>query len=357
MTLPPKLNRLGLAHRLLLSLPPEPAHRCAILALKAAQASAAGRSVLRRHAPQPDSRLEQTFLGLRFPNPVGLAAGFDKDGEIIAAAAELGFGLIEVGTVTPRPQRGNPRPRLFRHRRERSLENCMGFNNAGGPALRARLHRASAATVPLGINLGKNKDTPNEKAIDDYLELVEGLDGCCDYFVVNVSSPNTPGLRDLQNRRFLDQLLVAVEEVTKVPVFIKLSPDLVRDEAIDLVATAVAAGAAGAILTNTTAEHALLPSARRVGGLSGAVLRERSFALLDAVASELYGSCLLISVGGIESGREVYRRLRAGASLVQLYTALVYNGPGLLGAIASELIEHLSADGFESVGAAIGVDR
>ena len=357
MTLSPKQNRPGLLHRLLLALPPESAHRCAIVALRAAQASAAGRSILRRHAPSSDSRLEQTLRGLRFPNPVGLAAGFDKDGEIVGAASELGFGWVEVGTVTPRPQRGNPRPRLFRHRRERSLENCMGFNNAGCESLRGRLHRVYPATVPLGVNLGKNKDTPNEEAIQDYLALIEKLDGCCDYFVVNVSSPNTPGLRDLQDRRFLDRLFVAATGMTDAPVLVKLSPDLVPGAAVDLVATAVSAGAAGAILTNTTAEYALLPNARRIGGLSGTVLREKSFALLDAVARELYGSCLLISVGGIDSGDEAYRRLRAGASLVQLYTAFVYHGPELLRSIASDLIEHLSADGFESVKEVIGVDR
>jgi dihydroorotate dehydrogenase len=322
-----------------------------------AEALALGRVFLERLAPPQSERQEQTLLGLFFPNPVGLAAGFDKDGEIVGAAARLGFGWIEVGTVTPGPQRGNPMPRLYRHREARSLENCMGFNNAGGEALKKRLQRAYPAPVPLGVNLGKNKDTPNAKAQADYLGLLEMFSHNCDYFVINVSSPNTPGLRDLQEREFLADLLSTAREFTDRPVFIKLSPDLETRAVVELVQGAVESGAAGAILTNTTARHSLLPGAHGVGGLSGEVLKQRSFELLETVASEVFGQCVLVSVGGVDSGREVYRRLRAGASLVQLYTALVYQGPRLLMSISDDLEELMARDGVGSLSEVVGADR
>jgi len=350
-------QRLGVLHRLLLSLPAETAHKAGITALAIAEALAPGRLLLERHAPPREGRLEQTLLGLLFPNPVGLAAGFDKDGEIVSATARLGFGWVEVGTVTPSPQPGNPGPRLFRHRESRSLENCMGFNNAGGRALLKRLKKAYPASVPLGVNLGKNKDTPNAEAQSDYLGLLKIFSRACDYFVINVSSPNTPGLRDLQDRGFLADLLAASRDLTDRPVFVKLSPDLEARAVVRLVRGAVEDGAAGVILTNTTARHSLLPAAHGVGGLSGEVLKERSFELLETVAREVYGQCVLVSVGGIDSGSEVYRRLRAGASLVQLYTALVYHGLRLLLSINNELEELMVRDGFSSLREVVGVDR
>ena len=349
-------QRLGLLHRVLLALPPETAHRAAIAALSAAEVVAPARKLLERYAPPRRTVLEQSLLGLEFANPIGLAAGFDKDGEIIRAAARLGFGWLEVGTVTPRPQPGNPRPRLFRYREARSLENCMGFNNAGGKTLLKRIEKTYPAPVPLGVNLGKNKDTPNTEALADYLQLVSTFAQSCDYFVVNVSSPNTPGLRELQDRRFMTELLAASRELTERPIFVKLSPDLETRALIELVQGAIEDGAAGAILTNTTARHSLLPQAHRVGGLSGEVLKERSFELLAAAAKEVYGHCVLVSVGGIDSGAEVYRRLRAGASLVQLYTAFVYQGPQLLERLSRELAELMARDGFDSLGDVVGAD-
>jgi dihydroorotate dehydrogenase len=347
----------GLAHRALLALPPEKAHDVGVGLLKGAQLSPAGRFLLRRYAPRPEKRLRQTALGLVFANPVGLAAGFDKDGEIVGAMAELGFGWVEVGTVTPRPQPGNPGPRLFRYPEARSLENRMGFNNAGAAALDARLRRSWPAAVPVGVNLGKNKDTPNDEALRDYLVMMETFRQRCDYFVINVSSPNTPGLRDLQDRGFVREVLAAAVEVVDQPVLLKLAPDLETKKAVDLISSAVSSGAEGAILTNTTCDYTLLPAARGIGGLSGAVLRERSFEMLEAVAAELFGSCLLASVGGIDSGREAYRRLRAGAALVQIYTAMIYQGPGIVGNIIGELVECMNRDGFESIDAVIGADR
>lgn len=341
-------------HRLLLRLPPERAHELGLAALRAGGRLAPA-GFFGRYRVE-DRRLRQQLLGCVFPNPLGLAAGFDKDGRAVAGLERLGFGAIEVGTVTPRPQSGNPRPRLFRHRRAATLENAMGFNNAGAAALASRLERRRGAGVPLGVNVGKNKTTPNEEAVQEYAGLVRRFDGLCDYFVVNVSSPNTPGLRDLQTAESLAGILAAALAETSRPVLVKLSPDLDTAQAVELAVGAVESGAAGVILANTTIDYSLLPAARRVGGLSGRVLRRRSRELLGAVAPKLFGRGLLVSVGGVDSGREVYRRLRAGAGLVQIYTALAYGGPGLVARMLAELLDCLERDGLAAVGDAVGAD-
>lgn len=337
--------------RLLFRLDPETAHGLAMAALRVpgfAAAAADGRV--------RDPRLAQTLLGREFPNPVGLAAGFDKDALALSAWPALGFGFAEVGTVTPEPQAGNPRPRLFRHSQAESLQNAMGFNNAGLEAMRRRLRRGWPAPIPIGVNLGKNKATPPERALGDYERLLAGLGSLCDYLVINLSSPNTPGLRDLQNEEFVSRVLAAAAGVTDRPVLVKLSPDLGLTRAAEIAEAAVAAGAAGVIATNTTTDYALLPRAKDFGGLSGRVLAERSFAMLQAIAERLFGHALLVSVGGVDSGAEAYRRLRAGASLVQVYTALVYRGPGLAPRINEELLALLARDGFGSIGEAVGAD-
>jgi dihydroorotate dehydrogenase len=297
-----------------------------------------------------DRRLERTLLGRRFANPVGLAAGFDKDGEVIAALPALGFGFAEIGTVTPRPQAGNPRPRLFRYPARRSLQNRLGFNNRGADALARRLDALPAELregLPLGVNLGKNKATPAERAMDDYRSLLATFAGRADYLVINVSSPNTPGLRDLQSEAFLRPLLAEAVRLDGCPVLVKIAPDLETQQAVDLCAMAVEAGAAGVIATNTTIDHALLPGCKAEGGLSGEVLKEKARDLFAAVARELYGRCVLVSVGGIDSAEEAYRRIRAGADLVQLYTALVFAGPGLVGRINRGLLARMEREGGE----------
>jgi dihydroorotate dehydrogenase len=224
-------------------------------------------------------------------------------------------------------------------------------------AMRRRLERCYPAPFPLGVNVGKNKTTPPEKALDDYETLIRGLHDLCDYLVVNLSSPNTPGLRDLQNEGFLRALFGLAKGITAKPILVKIAPDLDPGQAVALSETAVEAGAAGVIATNTTTEYALLPGAKDFGGLSGEVLKEKSFRIFEAVAKALFGRAVLISVGGIGSGAEAWRRLRAGASLVQVYTALVYEGPGLPRRINEELLGLMARDGAKGIAEVLGADR
>jgi dihydroorotate dehydrogenase len=343
--------------RLLFHLDPETSHEIGLGALRAAQAVPGGGGILARRYLIDAAPLRQTLFGRDFVNPVGLAAGFDKNAEAVRAIPALGFGFAEVGTVTPLPQPGNPRPRLFRHPAERSLQNALGFNNSGLAAMRRRLARAYPASTPLGVNLGKNKATPPERALDDYETLIRGLHDLADYLVVNLSSPNTPGLRDLQNEEFLRALFGLAKGITAKPILVKIAPDLELGAAVRLSEIAVDAGAAGVIATNTTIDYSLLPGAKDFGGLSGRVLREKSFRIFEAVAKALFGRALLISVGGIDSGAEAYRRIRAGASLVQVYTALVYEGPGLPRRINEELLRLMERDGVKGMAEAVGADR
>ncbi|MFQ5526254.1 MAG: quinone-dependent dihydroorotate dehydrogenase [Thermoanaerobaculia bacterium] len=340
-----------------MALPAETAHTLAVTALRLAQSAPPLRRRLERtYRVSGRDELRQGLLNLAFANPIGLAAGFDKDGLVIPGMAALGFGWLEVGAVTPRPQPGNPRPRLFRYRAAASLENAMGFNNRGGEHLRGRLARAHPASVPVFVNLGKNKVTPNDCAIDDYLRLIEVLGDSCDGFVLNLSSPNTPGLRDLQHNRTLAELVGRARSATARPMFVKLSPDLDIETARDVAGTCADAGADGLVLTNTTTDYSLLPEARRCGGLSGRVLKARSIELLRALAEDLFGRCLIVSVGGVSSADDAYARLRAGAHLVQLYTALVFEGPALVRRLVEELAGLLAADGLQTIADAVGAD-
>ncbi|MEA2690925.1 MAG: dihydroorotate dehydrogenase [Acidobacteriota bacterium] len=357
--MPPSPPGYARFKKLLFRLDPEVSHGLAMGALRAAAAVPGLARVLARRARVADPRLAQNLFGRTFANPVGLAAGFDKDAVAVRGWPALGFGFVEVGTVTPWPQAGNPRPRLFRFPEARSLQNAMGFNNRGMDALERRLsrfRRYGAAPLPLGINLGKNKATPPAGALADYEVLVRRLADLGDYLVVNLSSPNTPGLRDLQNEAFLRALLAMATGITSRPILVKLSPDLDPGAAVDLAEVAVTAGAAGIIAANTTTEYGLLPGAKDFGGLSGEVLREKSYGMLQALAARLFGRTVLVSVGGIDSGEEAYRRLRAGASLVQIYTGLVYEGPGLPRRINEELLRSMDRDGVGRIGELIGAD-
>ncbi len=354
---PTKPYRTGLTHRLLLRLEPERAHGLAMTALRAVSSLGPGRGLLRAAYRTPEgARLEQRLFGRTFPNPVGLAAGFDKNARAIHGFEGLGFGFVEVGTVTPLAQPGNPKPRIFRHPEKESLQNALGFNNDGMGSIHRRVVAGRPYRVPLGVNVGKNAITKLENAESDYEQLFRRFQGSADYFVINISSPNTPGLRDLQTPERIAGLVRLGLDLGAEPVLVKLSPDLEVAEALALVQGAIEAGAAGVIVTNTTTDYDLLPGAARKGGLSGAVLRARSYKMLQALASEFFGHTTLISVGGVDSGDEVYRRVRAGASLVQIYTAMIYRGPRLVCSCLRRLVQRLDADGFETLEEAVGAD-
>lgn len=315
-----------------------------------------------------DPRLQMEAGGLKVANPVGLAAGFDKDARALPALAALGFGFVEAGTLTPRPQPGNPRPRLFRLPEDEAIINRMGFNNAGIAAAAERLRRQGPLPVPLGINLGKNKDTPNDAAVEDYLQGMETLYPFAGYFVVNVSSPNTPGLRELQQAQRLNALLATLQERNHalaqargsrvVPLWVKLAPDL-DDDALEAIVRAVEAnGCAGIIATNTTVTRPDLrsPLAGEAGGLSGRPLRALSTRVIAAVFQLTRGSLPIIGVGGIMSGNDAIEKIAAGASLLQVYSGLVYAGPGLVRDINRSLLAWLEREKATSLKPLVGRD-
>ncbi len=301
--------------------------------------------------------LKQELFGRTFLNPVGLGAGFDKNATMIRGIQILGFGYTEIGTVTPKPQPGNPKPRMFRHIEEESIQNAMGFNNEGLLKVQKRLKQRYPFTTPIGINIGKNKVTPEAEAINDYMTLIKALHELGDYLVINISSPNTPGLRDLQNEKFITRLFEEAKAITDKPILLKIAPDMSKEDAVALTSLAVEKGADGIIATNTTIDYSLVKNPKDIGGLSGAVLKEKSFEIFEAVAKELYGKTTLISVGGIDSAAEAYRRIKAGASLVQIYSGLIFHGPDMIKDINTELTELIKADGYANITEAIGSDR
>ena len=324
------------------------------LALRALRAGLAGRDA----AADPPA-LAVRAMGLAFRNPIGLAAGFDKDAAAVLPLLRLGFGFVEAGTVTPRPQPGNPRPRLFRLAADRAVINRMGFNNAGLDSFLARL-RDLPRPLPgvLGANVGVNREGAEPER--DYPMLCRAVAPLADYVAINISSPNTPGLRDLQGERRLAAILAAVDPPgLGVPVLVKLAPDLAEDALPALVEVCAQAGVAGLILTNTTLarpETLRAPQRNEAGGLSGPPLFARSTAMLRAAHRLARGRLVLVGAGGVASGADAYAKIRAGATLVQLYTALAYDGPALVGRIRRELAALLARDGFASVSQAVGVD-
>jgi dihydroorotate dehydrogenase len=307
-----------------------------------------------------DMRL--TSAGLAFAHPVALAAGLDKDGHAVSGLYALGFSAVEVGTVTPRPQSGNPPPRLFRLPEHGALINRLGFNNGGAEAAAASLRAAQWRPGPLGINIGKNKDTPLDEASEDYLLCVSRLAPLAEYLVVNASSPNTPGLRQLQEPEHLAALLGQVRARMDAvapgrPLFLKIAPDLGAEAVDAVVDVALAAGASGLIATNTTVTRPFAhPLAGEQGGLSGRPLRALATETLRRAARRADGRLALWGVGGVATAEDVYERLRAGASVVQLYTALVYQGPGLVRRLLEGLEALLRRDGFNQLRDAIGAD-
>ncbi|PHS56184.1 MAG: dihydroorotate dehydrogenase (quinone) [Sulfurimonas sp.] len=301
--------------------------------------------------------LSQELFGRTFYNPVGLGAGFDKNATMIRGMQILGFGFTEIGTITPKAQAGNPKPRMFRHIEEESIQNAMGFNNEGLLKVQRRLKTRFPFTTPIGVNIGKNKLTPESEAINDYITLIKSLHELGDYLIINISSPNTPGLRDLQNEEFITRLFKEAKDITDKPILLKIAPDMTAEDAVALTTMAVEKGADGIIATNTTIDYSLVKNPKSIGGLSGAVLKEKSFEIFEAIAKELYGKTTLISVGGIDSAQEVYRRIKAGASLVQILSGLIYHGPDMIMNINKELTELILADGYKNIIEATGADR
>lgn len=345
------IDLFPLVHPVLGLIEPERAHRLTLLGLKSGFGP-------RQSAPDPAS-LKVDLLGLHFTNPLGIAAGFDKNGEVPDAMLAMGMGFAEVGTVTPRPQSGNPRPRIFRLSDQGAVINRLGFNNQGHAALRRRLEARKARGGIVGVNIGANKDASDR--IADYETGIKMFEDLASYFTVNISSPNTPGLRALQGRGELETLMTRVLKArqSRVPILLKIAPDLTRDDRADIAAVALDLKLDGLIVSNTTIERDGLvsgPHARETGGLSGRPL----FALSTQVLADIHrltgGTVPIIGVGGVASGADAYAKIRHGASLVQLYSALTYQGPALVTRIKRELADALARDGFARLADAVGVD-
>ena len=348
---------------LLFRLDAERAHGLTLNAVRAAGSTGLSRWFLRRLFELDDQRLEVEAFGLSFKNPVGLAAGYDKNGVAVSGLSTLGFGHLELGTVTRLPQPGNPRPRIQRFPKAQALVNSMGFPNHGVEALPAGLRAAPALTeagrVPtrLGLNLGKGKSTPLERAADDYCALLRAVHarGQADYVAINVSSPNTSGLRQLQARQLLEALLAQViaarDSLTpRLPLLVKIAPDLSDQEADDVLEAAVRTGADGLIVSNTTTSREGVPEAASLpGGLSGAPLRPRATVMIRQLARQAAGRLAIVGVGGVMTPADALEKLRAGAALVQVYTGLVYAGPGLVRAINTELLRACKREGLTSI--------
>ncbi len=350
------MGAYDLAKRVLFRLPPETAHELAMTSLAAVQETPVERAMAGLSRVE-DDRLVVSTLDCEFPNPVGIAAGFDKNARVPRSIAALGFGHLEVGGVTARPQPGNPRPRLFRLPEDEALINRFGFNNDGADAIGKRLDDHSLPSVPIGVNLGKSKATPLEDAPSDYVYTYERVADSGDFFVVNVSSPNTPGLRTLQDREPLVKILSRLKQAGASPLLVKLSPDLTEAATEDALAVVRDLELDGVVAVNTTTDRPPeLQNPNRVedGGLSGAPLAERATERIRFVAQRV--DVPVIGVGGVASAVDAYRKLRAGADLVQLYTGFVYEGPTLARRINAGLLRLLEADGFDSVTAAVGAD-
>jgi dihydroorotate dehydrogenase len=338
---------------LIFRLDAEQAHRLTITSLKLRSGTG--------FVPEPPATpgLEQEVAGLHFPNPVGLAAGFDKDAEVPGQMLGLGFGFVEVGTLTPKPQAGNPKPRLFRLAEDRAVINRMGFNNGGQEAALARLRNRHRATGVVGVNVGANKDS--EDRVADYVSGVKAMSDVADYLTINISSPNTPGLRGLQDEGALEDLLAAVRNARGTagpPVFLKVAPDLAEGAPDRIVRAAMDHGIDAIIVSNTTVSRPLLKSrlATEQGGLSGEPLKPLALQALRNFRKASGGQLPLIGVGGIANADDAWERIRAGASLVQLYSAMVYEGPGIARTIARGLLRELDEHGFANIAEAVGTE-
>ncbi len=339
-------------------LPPETAHQITINLLKT-------NLIFSRKITKEYFALKQTILGIDFQNPIGLAAGFDKNAEVIKSMFSYGFGFIEVGTITPKPQQGNQKPRIFRLFEDKAIINHLGFNNKGSEKILTNLksfYESNFSRGVVGINIGKNKFTEND--IDDYLYCIEKLGGYGNYITINISSPNTPGLRDLQLRGRIETLVKKIQNkqseikhLNNKPIFIKISPDLDDEQLRDIALMSLANNVNGLIISNSSLSrpNTLISSNKNeVGGLSGKPIFLDSTLILKKMYSLTNGQIPLIGVGGISNGYECYEKIKSGASLIQLYTALVYQGPKIINSILNELNGLVLTDGFKNISEAIG---
>ncbi|UJF31583.1 quinone-dependent dihydroorotate dehydrogenase [Paenibacillus hexagrammi] len=355
---------------ILFRMDPEKAHHLIIDGLGGVGSFPGGKQVLKAiWGVARDTSMAQQLWGIDFSNPVGLAAGLDKNAKAVKSFSQLGFGFMEVGTITPQPQPGNEQPRLFRLPQDHALINRMGFNNVGVEEMASNLRKAGKRDIPVAINIGKNKVTPNERAEDDYRACIQALYTYGDFFVVNISSPNTPDLRNLQHGNDLERLLDAVTDEMNVqqrkhqdsgkPVLVKIAPDLTDAELELTVKTIQNSGVSGIIATNTTLNRAGTTHSNRLetGGLSGKPLTERSTEVIRRVYQLTGGKLPIIGSGGIFSAQDAYDKIRAGASLVEVYTSLIYEGPGLLGQLNKGVKALLAKDGYTHISQAIGADH
>ena len=342
--------------KILKFLPPELAHSFSIQALKYLNL---------KYDNINDPILSQHILGLDFPNPIGLAAGFDKNAEVISSMFSLGFGFIEVGTITPLPQNGNPKPRVFRLEEDKGIINSLGFNNKGILKAKKNLIKFKSSSNKnriVGVNLGINKNSTD--SINDYLFGIESFCNLANYITINISSPNTVGLRDLQLRGKIENLIKQVvlkrekiESLTKIPIFIKISPDLNDDQLRDIALISLANNIDGLIITNTTINrpnNLLSKNKNFKGGLSGKPLFQASNKILKKMYNLTNGQIILIGVGGISSGSDCYEKIKSGASLIQLYSALTFSGPSLISKIKKELVDLIKTDGYKNISDLIG---
>lgn len=303
-----------------------------------------------------DEILNQEILGLKFYNPIGLSAGFDRNATILKSLQNLGFGYLEAGTVTPKPQDGNEKPRIYRLEKNQSIQRYVGFDSKGMQVVKKNLSKFEL-NVPILINISRNRNTSNENAINDYKTLVSTLTNDCDIFTVNMSSPSTPALRNLQNEEFIKELFTNLKKLTLNPLAFKISPDFSFEKAKSLCSAAMNAGASILIISDSSNDYTLSPNIKEhKGGISGKLITHKSRLFLQALSKEFFGKVIIISSGGIDCAKEAYTRIRLGANLVQIYSAFIFNGPLTAKRMNKELIKLLKADGFDNISQAVGVD-
>jgi len=346
----------------LFAFPPETAHHLGILGIKTIFNTPLLSNIAANYLQYENNMLHQNIMGLTFKNPVGLAAGFDKYCTFFKHFEALGFGFGEIGTITPLPQEGNEKPRLFRDPKSKAILNRMGFNNGGMQKCISQMQKIKSHPIPICINIGKNKITPNENAKDDYLKLIKGLSDYASFFTVNISSPNTPGLRNLQAKSDLLLLLEPIVELNRqlknLPIALKIAPDITEVEVDDIVAVVLKTGISCIITTNTTIDKSQVNEKfkNEAGGISGIPVREKSDQVLKWVAQRTEKKIPLIGVGGIFSAEDAYRKIKLGASLVEVYTGWIYQGPTLVKKINQGLENLLKKDGYNHISEAIGKD-